>query len=566
MALAGASLFAAPARVWATTIAAVDFPAESITSDPVLFDAPAMGLCEGTGSAPAYADVTWPGATTSSGRCTIDAGDKLQFRYPSSGQLYDPDETTWPNATWTTGLGPFELFVPGVSQFNIRGWAANPIGCNCGNRGLDVVWRNSNDTIQSTVWAWQLGGYNAGTLSFFDVVVTVPDVSTIVGFALQGHNTTEFTALTVEQLDADGDSEGGSCVGTGTMTGGDVEHATIGVGTWGADWVSFEGEGYCKPMADDGIGVVTWEPGGVVLETGVVYCLESEWAANAYGQVTVYATNGSGGPAYLFASYPMRSSPAGAPDIGQDRTACNIATADAYGLQFVMPPGVWNGGQLLRDGTVEELLLYPPTGKSPGRVNKGLVDYFEDCEIPTAGDVPVLSDIWGFLFGGNGELANPIDYIPYGICLMVGGFRTVADFLVDVVNGIVDLGSDIAAFIGSIPGGAVDGLGDILEALFTPESIGEQWEELLDLLGTKVPTAWIGEAVGFLSSMVTAGNLAGGPIANLSTPWGAVSIDAPAASVTESFEDYRPIGSALLTLACAVAVLRQIRGALGSAA
>lgn len=369
--------------------------------------------------------------------------------------------------------------------------------------------------------------------------------------------------LHVIQVEGQNPEFGGTCEGVGEMVGPTVLSSESGLGSWGINWLEIEGRGYCNPKAGSGVGVVTWVDSGILptMAEGEIYCLESEWYSNVAGAyVTIYATDASGGSTWQFAGYPMRNNPNGIGGVdGQDRTACVTAPADAWGLRWAMQAGIYNGGQLLRDGTTEDLAAYPPTGKSPTRVDKNVTDTIdEECgEEPEAPDGVEPWEWTAFVASWVARLA----------CIARVGFVAVVDWLIEVVDGLIAMAGDLASFVGSIPGGAIDGLAGILSDLFMPtEDTADAWQDLLDLLGSKVPTAWIGEAVGFVTSMVTAGNLAGGPIANLGTPWGPVSIAAPSAAVTESFEDYRPVGSALLTLGCAVAILRQIRGALGSSA
>lgn len=120
----------------------------------------------------------------------------------------------------------------------------------------------------------------------------------------------------------------------------------------------------------------------------------------------------------------------------------------------------------------------------------------------------------------------------------------------------------IACLTLALPGEIADWIGGVLQTLFVPRTLGAAWQSLIDLMATKVPTAWAVEVVGYLVSMVTAGNLAGGALPNLSTPWGTVTVDT--GPITSAFAPYRPVGVAVVGLTLAVGIMRKVQATLGA--
>lgn len=193
----------------------------------------------------------------------------------------------------------------------------------------------------------------------------------------------------------------------------------------------------------------------------------------------------------------------------------------------------------------------------------------QDLSPDNPGSWPGLTEGDDSPFAGCDAPDNPIDvpgWLAFGACLVATGFGHVLSAIASIPGDLVAAWDDVATLIGDAVSGALtgiwDGFTDLMGTLFVPVELGDAWDDFRALLDTKVPFVWVGEAVSFLSGMLTAGNLAGaGFVASFGVMGATVNIDF--ASVFGPLADYRFILAGVVYIGMGYAVFRTVGRALG---
>lgn len=142
---------------------------------------------------------------------------------------------------------------------------------------------------------------------------------------------------------------------------------------------------------------------------------------------------------------------------------------------------------------------------------------------------------------------DPLDvagWLEYLSCLVGNGFTMVLNAIESVLDAVTA------------------GIGALLEELFVPTSIDDDWTTFYALFSTKVPFVWVVEVGGFLAGFVNSGNLAGADLPVSFSLMGA-SVNVNVAQVFTPVSQYRWVLVGLVYLAGAVAIWRAVGGALG---
>lgn len=543
---------AGPPRVAAATIASVDFPAESSGYGEVVLDVVFPGTADMGADPPITGcnnpSPNWGTLGGQSGTGGSPSTGTLSTSGGSGGSICRNLSTLW----WIPDPGTD--YEGGASYEIVTKWG--------GDTGVTFTMGFAAGQVNGTVTeSSQLGqGSSCTTGGSFQGAGGCVTTTTLSGagaantvgmfFRWTSPTFSGVQRITVTALEP---ITGGDCIGVGSMAGGPTIEHINGDPDWGALWLEIAGEGYCLGSVQGQSNtptVVTWSPGIPVMIPGAVYCIESEWHGS--GAIRVYATESDGGAAWQMAGYNS------APGVSLERTVCTVAQDFGYGLRFEYPAGVYNGGQLLRDGTEEELTTFPD-GKAPIQVDKNVDDSVgEFC-----GDPPA-----DFLAVG--------EWVAYLACVARVGFQMVVNWVGEVVTAIGLLPGLIAAAIGlafdtvgAVIATAIEAgmilVGDVLEFLFVPTELGAEWEAFSELFGSKVPFVWVVEAGSFLTGALTAANVAG-PGIDFSMEIMGAEIEPDVAGSLAPLSAVRPALVWVVWIGAGLAVMGRIRGALGDSA
>jgi hypothetical protein len=486
----------------------------------------------------------------------------------ASGRNCDPGET---DTAWMTNFyAPGSNTWPPVSNFygyrasfgDNHGtvWSGGPYGCRMHNSsiGFDNRYRfdpvvgntyqflfifakNTNDpwVLPTIYWvnsaAAHLGDIQEltdtdGGTGYQTVNSTAPAGAIGVGWEMNEAATYQLS-LSVEGL-----VSGGDCLGVGSMAFDTVED-----GTWGEMWATEPDR--CVSDVTGDVRTVTWEPASNPFAEGDGYCFIDDWVigeAGAKYAVAAWVTETGTVRIYRYNTVANE----------QAIKVCMTAPPGVVGVRYIMESGMGQESHTVADATADELVDCSPDRKFQcgGGLQRGVIDHFADCEIPEATE-------FGFAGIFTLELANPVDYIPYGICLMVAGFSVAIDWLSDIYDTLI-------ASAGEAVGGLADGIGDVLEALFVPVELGEAWDAFVDELNTHVPFSWVGTVSAFLVGGMTGGNLAGASVATSMSIMGAtVAVDF--GSVFGELGWLRTVLMGVIYLGCGFAIWRMIGRTLG---
>lgn len=522
-------MFAAPSAVWAAE-GAVTFPAASESTGALLDNLHQDGVCQidvhaGTPGGAVTSEWNVPGWVFSGPNCRGGAAHDSPDATFLDMASYEGESIRWQSAQVA-----FSSAGPRTYGFQF-----------CSNASGACTVMAEGAVFQEVTAPVAGGGWGS-----FAIDTTVPVGARRMHFSYEG-NYSYFGPGTGWEVVLVTPGAGGDCEGVGSLYGGAVTGSPSAA--WGAYW---SGSRDACLSAYIGWQTVVWSPGAVSWDEGVGYCLVDEWIVTGTStvgrpKVKAYWVDAAGD--YLGTIYDYYSGTGVA-------TVCKEAPGGTAGVAWVMQHSVYQVSHEVRDAVGDDLEVYG-NGSKPliGLQRSPAHASFEDCSVPLAGPVPILSDLTEFLFGSPAEITNPVDYIPYGICLMVVGFEQATDWLGDIWDALV-------AGTGDTIGGLADGIGDVIEALFVPVAIGDAWDEFIDDLNTHVPFSWIATVSSFLIGGMTGANLAGAPVATSMSIMGAtVSVDF--GQVFGELAWLRSVLAGVIYLGCGFAIWRMVGRTLG---
>jgi hypothetical protein len=252
------------------------------------------------------------------------------------------------------------------------------------------------------------------------------------------------------------------------------------------------------------------------------------WVNAAGGRIPQGEHSGTppGSVGYVHSSYVLQNAPDGAPPfthgtyqevLVEGVTGIEI---EASGDMYLVQVAVANVQGTDQDPEDPDFSCPPDTWCGPGGGPS-----LQDCEPPV----------------------DPLDvagWVSYLACIVSNGFVLI----LSAIEGVFDT---VTAAIGGL-----------LEELFIPTTVGDDWDDFQALFGTKVPFAWASEAVSFLQGMLTSGNLAGGSFPVSFSLMGApVAVDVSA--VFSPLAPFRGIFAGLVYIAGGWAIFRAVGRALG---
>lgn len=157
-------------------------------------------------------------------------------------------------------------------------------------------------------------------------------------------------------------------------------------------------------------------------------------------------------------------------------------------------------------------------------------------------------------------------WLAYGACIVIEGFKAVVRWLVALPGRIADA---VAGFVGGVPiflGDAFAGIGaiigDVLDFLFIPDTVGDSWADFLALASTRVPFVYVAEVADAVGGI-------DGSMAGSAAVFSFTVMDAPvsfnAGGISDDLAIIRTPLAGLVWLGLAWTVFHRVGGSLGIA-
>jgi hypothetical protein len=184
---------------------------------------------------------------------------------------------------------------------------------------------------------------------------------------------------------------------------------------------------------------------------------------------------------------------------------------------------------------------------------------FENCVAPDPEGIDL--DFFGWMGCMLLEgLAGIIDVIRVTVITFVAMLQWIGGLIGDVATAVLQTGEDIVGSIVEWVGGIPTLIGELLEFLFIPSTIGDQWATFIGNADGKVPIGWLSEAVDVILGFADPA-IAGSDLPLTLTIMGApVEVDT---SVTGPVEQFRPALVAVVYVSIAWAIIRLVRSTVG---